>query len=251
MTTPALKRSAGNAVKAGITSARIQELHRLAELGRLSATLLHEISNPLTAALLHLDGSKYSSRPGVKDARRSIKLLKQYVDAARQQLQHESTLTDFRLVSVMAQVKRVVVPLSRRAGVTLIFHPTPNCKVYGDPVKFQQILANLIVNAVEAYQSTEDNLLKPVEIDIHCDEHFLTLQVRDWGQGINYKDLRRVFEPFYTTKTQAGHGLGIGLAIVKQYVTNDFGGSISVSSSRRKGTIFKIVLPALYRPVQL
>ena len=65
------------------------DLQRLAELGRLSATLLHEISNPLTAALLHLDQSS-QHKPNIREARRSMQLLKMYVEAARQQVRREN-----------------------------------------------------------------------------------------------------------------------------------------------------------------
>lgn len=76
------------------------ELRGLIELGRLSATLLHQISNPLTAALLHLEASP-SADESVAEARRSILLLRDYVEATRQQVHKQSPLTgckkDYRL----------------------------------------------------------------------------------------------------------------------------------------------------------
>jgi two-component system C4-dicarboxylate transport sensor histidine kinase DctB len=233
--------------------AELLELQRLAELGRLSATLLHEISNPLTAAMLHLEASETPSADNIRQARKSIRQLRRYVQAARQQVRRESTLTDFRLRPQLAQIKRIVLPLARRAGVQLAFESPPDCHLYGDAVKFQQILANLIVNAIEAYGTADDlapYLDKPVRVRLYSSEHALTIQVYDWGQGISPRNINRVFEPFYTTKSQAGHGLGIGLAIVKQYVMTDFGGTIAVQSSRRHGTLFTVSLPTLYRPVE-
>lgn len=227
----------------------LQELHRLAELGRLSATLLHEISNPLTTALLYLEQTDNDS-PAIREARRSIRLLRKYVEAARQQIRQESTLTDFRLSTQIAQLKRVLMPLARKAGVRLVIEPIPDCRLYGDPVKFQQILANLIVNAIESYpMGMVVSPDKPVLVRISATAHCLVIEIGDWGQGMTASQLKQVFEPFYTTKLQAGHGLGIGLAIVKQYVTKDFGGSIKVTSSRRKGTLFRVELPTLFRPI--
>lgn len=224
------------------------ELQRLAELGRLSATLLHEISNPLTAALLHLENAGHDPA-SLREARRSIKTLKRYVEAARQQVRKQSTLTDFKITTSLAQIKRVIIPLAKKAGVNLVFSSVPDCRLYGDPVKFQQVLANLIVNAIEAYQNQPaDRLAKPVHVQISAAAHTLMIEVSDWGQGIDQAQIAHIFEPFYTTKSQAGHGLGIGLAIVRQYVTDDFGGSISVRSSSRHGTTFSVIMPALYRP---
>lgn len=244
-----LNTSVVRAVEPPAARDKMTELQRLAELGRLSATLLHEISNPLTAALLHLEQAEHPNSSAVREAKRSIQMLKKYVEAARQQVRKESALSDFKIRTSVNQVKRVVTPLANKAGVNLIVEAVPDCRLYGDPVKFQQVLANLLVNAVEAYQdATINNLIKIVRLKITFTGHFLNMEVTDWGQGISGSQLQHVFEPFYTTKRQAGHGLGIGLAIVHQYVTHDFGGSIVVSSSRRYGTRFKVCLPALYRP---
>jgi two-component system C4-dicarboxylate transport sensor histidine kinase DctB len=246
---PLLEIKMGGAIKRSRRTASLQELQRLAEFGRLSATLLHEISNPLTTALIYLDQLDDKISPNVREAKRSIRLLRRYVEAARQQVRQESKLTDFNLRQQVNQLKRVVVPIARRANAQLIIESIPDCQIYGDPVKFQQVLANLIVNAVEAYNQDEAPYLdKPVRVRLISEEHSLTIEIHDWGQGIGPLQLTRVFDPFYTTKTSAGHGLGIGLAIVKQYVTVDFGGTISVKSSRRQGTVFTIQLPALYRP---
>jgi two-component system C4-dicarboxylate transport sensor histidine kinase DctB len=201
---------------------------------------------------LHLDSANHRETPGVREARRSIRQLRRYVEAARQQVRKESRLTDFRLRLQVNQLKQVIQPLAKKAGVSLMIEAVPDCRLYGDPVKFQQILANLTVNAIEAYNgSPATNLPKLVVVRLVSAEHYLSIQVLDWGQGISPRQLPRLFEPFYTTKNQAGHGLGIGLAIVNQYVTSDFGGSIAVSSSPREGTSFTITLPALYRPVEI
>jgi signal transduction histidine kinase len=250
MRSPLLEIKRGSAIGRSRRVSNLQELQRLAELGRLSATLLHEISNPLTTALIYLDQVDDKGSPNIREARRSIRLLRRYVEAARQQVRQESTLSDFNLRQQVNQLKRVVVPIAKRANVQLMIESVPDCQIYGDPVKLQQILANLIVNAIEAYnQDSAPYLDKPVSVKLTAEAHSLTIEIHDWGQGIGPLQLSRVFDPFYTTKSQAGHGLGIGLAIVRQYVTVDFGGSISVKSSRRQGTIFTIHLPALYRPV--
>lgn len=221
-----------------------QEFQRLAELGRLSASLLHEISNPLTAALLYIEQCDDKQSPGIRGARRSIRLLHRYVEAARQQVRLESRPTGFGIRIPVTQIKRLVRPLAKRAGVNLIIESPPQCRLYGDPVKFQQILANLIVNAIKAYhEDTAPDLHKAVHVSLAVGGQALTIRVTDWGQGIDAARMSRIFEPFYTTKSRSGHGLGIGLSIVKQYVTHNFRGSIRVRSSRRGGTVFIIKLP--------
>ncbi|PIZ62737.1 hypothetical protein COY17_02010 [Candidatus Saccharibacteria bacterium CG_4_10_14_0_2_um_filter_52_9] len=224
--------------------AGLQELQRFAELGRLSASLLHEISNPLTAALLHLDQFSDQTSPAIKQVRRNIYALRRYVEAARQQVRQESRLSAFAITPQFEQLKQVVRPLARKAAVQLVFETIPSCRLYGDPVKFQQLLANLIINAIDAYEDDLcSGLARPVRVRVSRTPHYLTIKVIDWGKGITADQLSQLFKPFYTTKTRAAYGLGIGLTIVERFVTVDFDGSITVTSSRRHGTQFTIRFP--------
>ena len=228
-----------------VTYDKLQELQRFAELGRLSASLLHEIASPLTAAILNLELSDQRS-PAIRQVQRDIQLLKRYVEAARQQVRQQSRPTVFCVQPQLEELKLVVRPLARQAGIRLDIGTAPDCRLRGDPVKFQQLLTNLIVNAIEAY--TEDppgNYMSLVRVVLARDRSWLIVRVTDWGTGITAEALPHIFETFYTTKSLSGQGLGIGLATVERYVTVDFGGSIKVSSSSLRGTRFTVKLPVL------
>ena len=245
MRSQTLHNPTGNELNKSPVASKLQEVQRFAELGRLTASLLHEISNPLTAALLQLEQYKDQSSAGAKRALRSIKTMRNYVDAARQQIRQNSPQMIFRVNPQVKQVQQIVVPLARQAGVDLQFGQIPECKLYGDAVKFQQILANLTVNAIEAYASdAAPDLDKPVRVTFEKEPGWITFKVVDWGQGISADQIPLIFDAFYTTKSQAGHGLGIGLSIVKQFVIEEFNGEIQVSSSARMGTIFNIKIKA-------
>jgi signal transduction histidine kinase len=222
----------------------LRELQHFAKLGRMSASLLHEISNPLTAAMLNLELSDKQSA-GVRRARRDMKLMRRYVEAARQQVKLQGKAASFRIQPQLDQLKCVIIPLARKSAVRVNIGTAPDCQLYGDPVKFQHILSNLIVNAIEAYGEIDD-IYKPfriIQVTLSRDNGCLVIDVNDWGKGISAEALPRLFDTFYTTKGQSGNGLGIGLAIVKQYVEDDFHGSITVSSSRPLGTQFIVKLP--------
>jgi signal transduction histidine kinase len=224
---------------------QLQHMQHFADIGRLSAGMLHELSNPLTAAILSLE--QYDTQPelSIRRTRRSLESMRRYIEAARQQIRQQSTVISFPVRPQLDQVRRIVGPLARRHNISLIIEPYQPCRLYGDPVKFQQIVANLIVNAIDAYQrDTVTSLQRPVRVRIETTGKFLLVRVTDWGEGIKPAHLAHVFEPFYSTKDHhTNHGLGIGLTIVKQYVTQDFRGSITVSSSPRRGTQFTIKLP--------
>ncbi len=219
----------------------LRELQHFAKLGRMSASLLHEISNPLTAAMLNLElGDKQSA--AVRRARQDMQTMRRYVEAARQQVRLQGKAGTFHVRPQLDQVRRILIPLARREGVRLEIGPVADCRLHGDPVKFQHIISNLAVNAIEAY---DDNCGRPKTVRLSVDRHQgrLVIEVTDYGRGIPPENLPRLFEAFYSTKGQSC-GLGIGLAIVKQYVSDDFRGSIRAASSARRGTRFTITLPA-------
>ncbi len=226
-----------------INMERMQELQRFAELGRVSAGLIHDISSPLTAAILHLEREDQGLHT-MKHVRRSIRVLERYVEAARQQLRQEGQTTTFCVKHEMNEVRRLLKPLAQRRHIKLRFDIQKNYKLMGDPVKFQRILANLVTNAIDAYQDWLVVPAKPlVQVTVSANQQQLVIQVQDWGQGITADQLPHLFEPFYTTKhMSANSGTGLGLATVKRYVEDDFGGHIKVASSASNGTEFCIKL---------
>lgn len=226
-----------------LTGERLQELQRFAELGRMSAVLLHEISHPLTAALLNLEAGDHKS-VAVRRARRDMQLMKRYIEAARLQVRQQSKVTVFCVQPQLDQLKRVITPLAKKAGVELNIAPLSGCRLRGDPVKFQQIITNLVVNALDAYGKSAIYKRAVIKVTPCYADGWLVIEVKDRAIGITAEALPRLFDEFYTTKQASGRGLGIGLAIVKQYVTADFKGSVAVASGSR-GTRFTVKLPAL------
>lgn len=229
---------------AEISVERLRELQRFAELGRVSAGLIHDISSPLTAAILHLEQDEHRDLHSIRHARRNIRILERYIEAARQQLRHESPTTNFCVKGQLCQVKRIVTPAANRRRVRLDFDIDQNYKLVGDPVKFQQIMTNLILNSVDAYKSRLHTTgIARVHVSANACCKWLNVRVRDWGEGIAAEHLPHIFEPFYTTKkTNTVGGMGIGLSTVKRYAEQDFGGGIKASSTLGSGTEFNVKL---------
>ena len=113
--------------------------------------------------------------------------------------------------------------------------------VQGDRVQLQQVLVNLILNAVEAMSSVEDGTR---ELSIRTEQSqpgSILVAVHDSGPGIDPVNLERVFEPFYTTKTS---GIGMGLSIC-QTIINAHGGRLWMSANEPRGAVFQFTLPAV------
>jgi signal transduction histidine kinase len=240
---PQTKNDLGNVDQVG----QLEVLQHFIEMGRFSASMLHEISNPLSAAMLYLEQVPGQGTLHIRRARRSLRLAHNYIEVARRQLRSGSQQQSaFCVAPQIDQLKRLVMPLARKEGISIEISDIPHYRIYGDPIKLQQVLANLLINAIDAYKHNTDGLAKPVRLSVRGFAKTLMITVTDWGEGIAAHDLPKIFKPFYTTKEQAG--FGIGLTIVEQYVTRDLHGSIEVQSSSRRGTRFTIHLPALPYP---
>ncbi|MGH7193803.1 MAG: sensor histidine kinase, partial [Candidatus Saccharimonadales bacterium] len=234
-------RSSGGTPASGeVNRDRLLELERFAAIGRLSAVLLHEISNPLTAAALWLEQCGNHGSPHMSHVRRSVDLMQRYVEAARQQVRQGSGYQNFSVKDELEQTRQVLAPLARRHGIRLHFGPAEGFTLRGDPVKFQQIIANLVRNAMDSYDHCPAGSYKPVCLDLRRRGGHMIMEVVDHGCGIDRKQLQQLFEPFYSTKGGTGRGLGLGLFAVKRSVERDFHGCIRVRSSRRRGTRFII-----------
>lgn len=221
---------------------RIMELQHFAEFGRVSAGLLHDLANPLTAASLNLEQDASHSKL-VGQAMASLRHIERYIVMARKQLQGKGMRQVFNASNEISQVVELLAHQARSANISLTFKPTQNDEIYGDPVAFHRVVANLIVNAIHAYDSKTSVKLKTILIQVVRGQNNIQVLIKDRGVGIKSQDLPHIFEEFYSTKKQVGRGLGIGLATAKAVIEQDFNGSITVSSNSLHGTLFTITLP--------
>jgi len=224
------------------------EFERFASFGRISASLIHDMSTPLSAATLTLGQIQidHSIDPLFKRLSHDLKTIETYLLAAKNQLSGESTKVNFSLTLAIHQVVKLLTTQSNTLGVKIIINIASNVRIYGSRVKFHQIMANLLLNAIEACDLTSNRSKKVTVKLIQLDSGMVKIIVSDNGVGIKPTAMTKIFNPFYSTKQRLGrNGLGIGLAIVKEYVEQDFKGSISVASRQNQGTTFVILLPLI------
>jgi signal transduction histidine kinase len=221
------------------------ELYRFAEFGRLSSSLLHDLANPLTAVSLNLDqlkgpkGSKLMTQ--IKEG---INSMEQYVHSARRQLRSQS---ESKVFDCKPEIERVVSFLSSKAqsnNIKVRAQLVSNAYLQGDGSKFNQVMANLLANAIDAYIGSARRTSYRVTITskVSTYDNTIRISVHDRGRGISSGEMKRIFDPFFTTKSSE-RGTGIGLTITKRIVEEDFNGEIIVKSSKKNGTTFALNLP--------
>jgi two-component system, NtrC family, sensor histidine kinase HydH len=232
----------------------LQEADKLITIGQLSAGLAHEIGSPLQilngrarALLTHMQDHTETQRNAeilVSQTERITRIVEQLLRFARRR-PISPTRTDLRTtVNTVLDLLRYE---ARRRGVSLTFscgQELPPALVNADGI--QQIVLNLVANALTATPNEGS-------VTVSLDMSFLPalngghevpavrLVVTDTGCGMSAEVLKRLFEPFFTTRATEG-GTGLGLAVVKSIVT-EHGGTISVKSEPRVGSQFTVDLP--------
>jgi two-component system, NtrC family, sensor histidine kinase PilS len=222
---------------------KAERAERLAVLGRLAAGLAHEIRNPLGA----ISGS-------VELVREAATLSDEDRNLLGMVLREVGRLND--LVTTMLEVGRPAIPQpsqvdlvavaeevvhvarngwTRDAGVDVILDAGEPVHGYADAGQLRQILWNLIKNAVQASRRGDD-----VRIRLRSIEGSLEISVVDRGAGIAEEDRAHLFDMFFTKRR---HGVGLGLALVKQIV-DAHGGKIEVESNAGGGATFRVTLPS-------
>lgn len=229
---------------------KISQMHRFAEFGRLSSGFFHDLLNPLTIMSLNMERVKDEQIKEVGETKiylskaiAATKRLEDFIMTARKQIQQQETCKVF---SVNSEIKNVIDILSykaKKARVEIDYHPQAEIELFGDSVKFSQVITNLVANAIDAYASFDKSVNKslPVKISSYLENDFVFIEVEDFGEGIEEKNIEKIFEPFFSTKENSG--LGIGLSFSKDIIEKNFQGKISVESWLGQGTKFILELP--------
>lgn len=244
---------------------RMMRIDRILAMGTLAAGIGHEVSNPLTYAKANveyvraeLEARQYKANKSMAPKVRgewdehSQDMISALHDA-QQGLERASTiLEDLRMFAYRREPTEEVVSLNEviESACSMVNHELnhraklskalePELYVRGDRGKLEQIIINLLLNAIQAlpeHSSTSNH----IQVKLYVQGHESVLEVIDNGVGFSEEIKDHIFEPFFTTKTP-GEGTGLGLAIVHNIV-NVHGGSIEVSSEPGL-TCFRIKLP--------
>lgn len=234
-----------------LIEARAELAHaaRVATLGEISASIAHEVNQPLMAIVTSGEaGLRWLNRPQpdlaevaasfermTSEGRRAGEI----VQRIRAFLGNGKPNSD--KLEIVALIEDAVALVSReveRAGVSLTTNFPPTLPtIEGDRVQLQQVLVNVMLNAVQA---TEGQHQPPeLRINVQGTQSVVEISVADNGPGIAPEKFRRLFEPFYTTKPG---GMGLGLAICRRTVESH-GGKMTAESSLGNGSVFRITLP--------
>lgn len=223
----------------------LEQASKLAALGQMSAAVSHELNQPLAAMKTYLAGARLllqRKRPeeAVASIQRIDDLINRMGGITRQLKSYaqkgdlELELIDLR-TSVRAALSLMAPQLAKTPIAITTTLPSERVLVRADPIRIEQILVNLLRNAVDAVQNQPDRQVKILLVEGET----ILLSVQDNGPGLREPD--NLFEPFYTTK-KPGEGLGLGLAISAGFAA-EIGGRLVARNSEEGGAVFELVLP--------
>jgi two-component system, sensor histidine kinase FlrB len=221
---------------------RLQQNERLAAMGQMAARFAHQLRTPLATAMLYADRLERGTI-GDKDradiGQRILARLRNLERVTREMLRFVSGERapdkDIEVGVLLGEAAEVMTPLMAVRGITFSCEDhTGGAILHGDRRGLSAALLSLLENAGQATPQGGK-----VRVDAMANSTRVRIRVSDSGNGIEPDALPRLFEPFYSTRTD---GTGLGLAIVKS-VVEAHGGTIEVTSAHHAGTCFTLILP--------
>lgn len=241
----------------------VQRADRLSSLGTLAAGMAHEIKNPLVSikTFTQLFSTRYQdaefratfNEVVPHEVERIDTIVSRLLDFARSR---PATLRAHPIEKIVREVLALVENQLRDAGVALdTIYEVGDIEIHGDEQQLHQVLLNLVLNAIEAMEDTEQKQLKVevetsfvrlrnVRANASAETECIRVILTDTGVGIPQSSMERLFTPFFTTKED---GCGLGLSVVHGIVA-EHGGDIDVSSVPGRGTVFTLTLPSVAKP---
>lgn len=231
------------------TLQQLRHADRLKTVGRLAAGVAHEIGTPLNvvsgraglirSGKLSPQELKESAEAIQAESNRIAGIVRQLLDFARHNPPKRASV-DLRIVLERTVALLETLTEKNKVSIKHSFEGDPPFTAFVDEAQIQQVLTNLIVNAMQAMPNGGkiDIRLANLEVDA---EAFVQIKIQDQGTGMEDATVNQIFEPFFTTK-EVGQGTGLGLSIAHGMI-EEHGGTIEVESEPGVGSTFRVLLP--------
>ena len=225
--------------------------NRVTGMGQLTASIAHEVKQPITATVTHAQaGLRFLDAQSVnlnelrdvltdivKDGKRAAEIIDRIRDLTKKAPPRKGSLNVNEMIREVVDLTHGEVVKNGVSVRTQLAEGLP--LIQADRVQLQQVMLNLIVNAIQAMSGSGDGR-RALQISTEAEVEGVRVGVRDTGPGLAAESLPRLFEPFYSTKAE---GMGMGLAICRSIV-EAHGGRLWATGCEPRGTSFQFTIPA-------
>jgi signal transduction histidine kinase len=232
---------------------QLAHANRVATMGQLSASIAHELRQPLSAVVTNGSATlRWLARspPDIEEAKQAIECISKDAHRASEVLgrihrlmKKEPLRTDtLNINDAILEVIPLIHSEAVKNGVTVqrqLADHLPN--IQGDRVQLQQVILNLMINGIQAMSNLAEGIRELHIGTESADGEGVRIAVRDTGPGLSAENLQHLFEPFYTTKP---NGMGMGLSICRSII-EDHGGRLSATGLHPHGALFQFAIPAI------
>jgi signal transduction histidine kinase/ligand-binding sensor domain-containing protein len=229
--------------------AELTHANRLVTMGQLAASISHEIRQPITSVMTSsAAGRRWADQGNLDEVRRTFDTMQSAAVRANEIIDGLRVLAkkapprmdDFDMNEAIREVMVLTRGEAAKTGVSIDLQLADGLPhVRGDRVQLQQVVLNLVVNAIEAMGGTRDGPRDLLVRTERAEPAGVSVLVQDSGPELDAETASRVFEFFYTTKP---HGLGMGLSICRSIV-EAHGGTLTLTPNGRRGAVFRFTLP--------
>ncbi len=231
---------------------RLKRLEHLSILGEFAAGVAHEIKNPLGGMRMLAQVSKemleVRDEENINEVKENLDYIMREVDRLTDIVNNIRTLAkpeigileDVKVSDLIKDVEKLLINRLQKLGIDYDLEIEYDALLKVNKAKFKQVLLNILENAVQAMENSDNKKLK---IKVFKDENVIKISISDTGCGISPQEIDKIFNPFYTTK-ETGTGLGLSIA---NRIIEEFAGWIEVSSSIGKGSCFTICFPSILK----
>ncbi|MEM7208201.1 MAG: ATP-binding protein [Pseudomonadota bacterium] len=224
------------------TQRDLDQANKLAVLGQLSASVGHELSQPLAAMKTYLASARLPGEDNAETFERMDGLVTRMDKITRQlkffSRKRSDAYGDVDVTEAIDNALKLLDEPLERAGISpSVIRDKTNIYVRADKLQLEQVIINLVNNSIHALNTAHEKLL---QIETTANQASVTITVSDNGAGFDEGEMDNIFEPFFTTKP-SGEGTGLGLAI-SSTIIHELGGTISASRRAPTGAAFSVEL---------
>ncbi len=224
---------------------QISSLYSTATIGRIAKSMLHDIATPLSTlkggySLLQQTDDPEEREHLLELADKAVSQIGRIVSNAQSLIHNETPNEWFYPKRIVENALIITKHELRDLGINVEMQIDSDARLFGVTGIFERIVLNLVTNASDELKLTEKPR-KKILINGYSQGRLFILEVSDNGRGIKEEYIAKIFEPEFTSKSNSGSNLGMGLHFVKTSMEKFFGGEVEVETEEGKGTKFKLV----------